>query len=979
MRSRIASTFWVLLAVASSAFGQATNMVQILSDNTGLLEISDVVSSPDGSQVYVASKLGTVSLFARNTGTGRLTFVELYQSRVGAFRDMEDIRTAVMAPDGRHLYLRCFGGIVALRRSEDGRLHPLQVQGQGITSLFFTLSPLAIHSSGRFLFATQASDSGFSIVVFQRDSSTGLLSPAEPLTVQQSDAITNLALSPDGRHLYSLNDTNSITAYSIASGNGGLTFQSRFQAGVAGVPDSFRASEFEVSPDGRHIYVSSNDRDSTFLLLRNASGDLSYGSELTSSGIEADQRTLALSPNGTHVYICREFNKLEVYRRDSVTGALQRTANSVETPDTPACRAMAFSSDGKSLYMPTTFDGSLLIFNRQSGSGALTYEDRLEYGENAPEGLANPVAVAVSGDGNHVYAADAASEQIGVYRRDRRNGKLAFVESLQEGKYRSLLLSPNGAFLYGLGTIPGDRSGIGIFLRDSTTGKLTPAGHQPSDVSGERFAVSRDGKNLYVSLFSESGVAVYQRNATTGQLTLLEVAQDGQGTPDSPSGPTDLAVSPDGRNVYVALSSVDGGGVAVFRRDPVTGRLTLVEAVTDVSSPNCHDRDLSSATSLVVSPDGGNVYAISFSGSPFTFTRNRSNGRLSNHRCNFTPGRYLAVSPDGRFVYAYEEGGTDIFYRTPTSGRLWRVLVGRRGFDAFGGRGNPIAVSPDGKNVYIPAAGAGLVVLGEEGESQIASCTPLVVDGQPKRLCFQDSRFAVEVLWRDFEGREGEGTTVSLTPDSAFFYFFSRQNIELFVKLLDGRENNDHFWFYYGALSNVEYSILVTDTRRGKLRIYNSPAHTFASAGDITAFPDAKDSGQEASAIPELLALPDSQRAKAGNCVEGPTTLCLADGRFRAEMTWKDFAGNPGVGKPGSLVPDTNGYFWFFNPENVEVAIKVLDGRGINGYYWVYYASLTNVEFTLTVTDTVTGQSKTYTNPAGRFASNGDIQALPAN
>ncbi|HSG40648.1 MAG TPA: beta-propeller fold lactonase family protein, partial [Thermoanaerobaculia bacterium] len=630
----------------------------------------------------------------------------------------------------------------------------------------------------------------------------------------------------------------------------------------------------------------------------------------------------------------------------------------------------------KNLYMPSTDDASLLIFKRQSGSGALSYEDKLEYGETAPEVLAHPVAVAVSGDGNHVYASDVTSEQLAVYRRDRRNGKLTFVELLQEGKYRSLLLSPNGSFLYGLGGIPGNRAGIGIFRRDPTTGKLTPAGDQPSDFSGERFAISRDGKNIYVSLNNESAVAVYQRNATTGQLSLLEVVEDGQGTPDSPSGPTDLAVSPDGKNVYVALANNDGS-VAVFRRDPATGRLTLVEALTGISPFSCSNRTLSSATSLAVSPDGGNIYVTSFAGRPFIFSRNRSNGRLSNPNCHFTSATHLAVSPDGRFLYTFDEGRTGIFYRTPTSGRLWSVLRAE-GFDTFGGRGNPIAVSPDGKNVYIPAQGAGLVVLGEEGEQSEPSCERLV-NGEPKRLCFQDSRFKVEVLWRDFEGREGEASAIPLTADSGFFYFFTRQNIELFVKLLDGRENNDHFWFYYGALSNVEYTILVTDTRRGKLRIYHNPAHAFASAGDISAFPDPKDSRQEASAVPELLALPDPPGAKAGACVEGPTTLCLADGRFQAEMTWKDFAGNQGSGKPGALLPNTNGYFWFFNPENVEVAVKVLDGRGVNGHYWVYYASLTNVEFTLTVTDTVTGRQRTYNNPSGRFASHGDIQALPAN
>ncbi len=75
------------------------------------------------------------------------------------------------------------------------------------------------------------------------------------------------------------------------------------------------------------------------------------------------------------------------------------------------------------------------------------------------------------------------------------------------------------------------------------------------------------------------------------------------------------------------------------------------------------------------------------------------------------------------------------------------------------------------------------------------------------------------------------------------------------------------------------------------------------------------------------------------------------------------------------LTPDT-GYFWFFDDDNVEVMLKVLDGRGINGKFWVFYGALSDVEYSLTVTDTQTGRVKTYANPQGRFASVGDTAAF---
>ena len=113
----------------------------------------------------------------------------------------------------------------------------------------------------------------------------------------------------------------------------------------------------------------------------------------------------------------------------------------------------------------------------------------------------------------------------------------------------------------------------------------------------------------------------------------------------------------------------------------------------------------------------------------------------------------------------------------------------------------------------------------------------------------------------------------------------------------------------------------------------------------------------------------------AAGCQPGPTILCLNNGRFKVEATWKDFAGHTGAGQTLPLTGDT-GAFWFFNSANIEVVLKVLDGRGFNGKFWVYFGALSNVEYTLTVTDTQTGKSKTYTNPRGRLASVADTGAF---
>ncbi len=110
-------------------------------------------------------------------------------------------------------------------------------------------------------------------------------------------------------------------------------------------------------------------------------------------------------------------------------------------------------------------------------------------------------------------------------------------------------------------------------------------------------------------------------------------------------------------------------------------------------------------------------------------------------------------------------------------------------------------------------------------------------------------------------------------------------------------------------------------------------------------------------------------------CRPSATVLCLRDGRFRVESSWRDFTGNTGTGQAAALTADT-GTFWFFDSANVELMVKVLDGRPLNGHFWVFYGALSNVEFSLVVTDTVTRRTKTYFNPSGNFASVGDTEAL---
>lgn len=111
-------------------------------------------------------------------------------------------------------------------------------------------------------------------------------------------------------------------------------------------------------------------------------------------------------------------------------------------------------------------------------------------------------------------------------------------------------------------------------------------------------------------------------------------------------------------------------------------------------------------------------------------------------------------------------------------------------------------------------------------------------------------------------------------------------------------------------------------------------------------------------------------------CVADGDTLCLNSGRFKVEATF-DTGSQRGKAQVVKLTDET-GYLWFFSASNVEAVIKILNGCPLNQNFWVFTAGLTNVRVDITVTDTQTGASRTYTNPQGtKYVAVQDTAAFP--
>lgn len=255
-----------------------------------------------------------------------------------------------------------------------------------------------------------------------------------------------------------------------------------------------------------------------------------------------------------------------------------------------------------------------------------------------------------------------------------------------------------------------------------------------------------------------------------------------------------------------------------------------------------------------------------------------------------------------------------------------------------------------------------------------------------RTLCLNRDRFAVTVDWAVPGGGSGPATTVPHNSDTGFFWFFSPANLELAVKVLDGTAINGNYWVFFGGLTDVAYTVTVRDTQTGQQRNYYSPAGDLCGGRYTDAFPHGggslvsgtvQGSSFSGALIPvELPLTPVASSMATGSCAPSATSLCVLGNRFRIEVDWRDFDNQVGVGKSVPLTDET-GSFWFFSPTNLELLVKMLDGTSHNGKYWMFLGSLSDVQFTVKVTDTTNGKVNAYFNPLGAYCGQSDLSAFP--
>lgn len=587
----------------------------------------DLAISPDQKHLYVAGMLDhAIAIFARNSTTGRLTYVGKRQDGLNGVDGLNQICGLVVSPDGKHVYATGMGdsALVTFSRNATTGLLAFEEMYQngvgGVTGLTGAPRP-AISPDGQYIYIAGGNNIG-TLLVFRRSAETGLLTFIETKVEGQPGVgglnwLVWLAISQDSRTIYTAGTGGAVTTFQRNGTTGQLTQLQVFQDGLTGIDGLAWTTWVGLSPDGQRLYALAKDDQALAAFSRNeASGLLTFsGKQQNGEGpliSLTEAYKLSLSPDGKFVYTTGKW--IGVFRRTEASGQLAFVEGyqagvgnlaGIERFGMPVV-----SPDGEQVYISE--ENGIILFDRAPTNGQLTFIEAYRDGENGLDTLLQPLSHAFSPDGQYLYVTSYIDQALTVFRRDRTTGQLSLVKAYRNGEANvnglasptGIAFSPDGHYLYVAGLLS---SSVAIFHQHPDTGELSYEGIVQSD-SDLKLAwalqVSPDGQHLYV-IGAGGTLAVFQRDPATGQLTFLEVHRDNQAGVDGLANPSSLALNPAGSYLYV--TGRNDNALAIFHRNPITGRLTFSEVKKD----DLQGIDgLKGATDVLVSSDSQYIFTI---------------------------------------------------------------------------------------------------------------------------------------------------------------------------------------------------------------------------------------------------------------------------------------------------------------------------------------------------------------------------------
>lgn len=346
-----------------------------------------------------------------------------------------------------------------------------------------------------------------------------------------------------------------------------LTFNGEQRQGVAGVEGLDGIVTVVQSPDGKQVYVTALGTNGG---LTTFNRDTNTGKLLFNQTVKLSEKliNLAFSPDAKHLYATTLLNKIVVLERNTASGVVVQKSAISNVPGLVNNFLITVSGDGKHVYVisrNTSGVDVLAVFGRDATTGELT--SITQYFDNLGDirGLAKASAMVLSPDGKNMYVSSSSAHSISVFDRDAATGFITFVEQLSA----------------------------------STPGIQGLAGASDAHVSA-------DGKQVYVTSAVDNALVVFNRELVTGRLFFVEVHDIAKNA--TLAGARSIGLGHDGTYIYVTATLSDA--INIYRRDKLTGKLTLIEAIV----ANAELSGLEGVDSLSVSADGSSLYVAPLAG-----------------------------------------------------------------------------------------------------------------------------------------------------------------------------------------------------------------------------------------------------------------------------------------------------------------------------------------------------------------------------
>jgi 6-phosphogluconolactonase (cycloisomerase 2 family) len=343
----------------------------------------------------------------------------------------------------------------------------------------------------------------------------------------------DVAVSPNGKNVYATGSgDDAVVTFKRNRDTGKLKFLNEKVDGQGGVDGLNGASDIAVSPNGDNVYVTGNHDNAVVTFRRNhRSGKLKFVNEKVDGqgGVDGlmGPHVVRVSPDARNVYVeGYSDDSIAIFKRNLRSGKLKflnakfNGVGDVQGIATPF--GMSISPHGDNVYATGEEDDAIVTFKRKPHTGNLKFVNEKVNGTGGIEGLDSPDEPALSPDAKNVYVASDASDSIATFKRNRRSGKLQFVNAKFDGQ-------------------------DGVDGLDSTYDS----------------GVSRDGDNVYAVGYSDNAVATFRRR-DNGTLEFLNVRKNGVNGVSDLAGAFRLALSPDDHNLYVA--AYDDSAVVTFHR-----------------------------------------------------------------------------------------------------------------------------------------------------------------------------------------------------------------------------------------------------------------------------------------------------------------------------------------------------------------------------------------------------------------------------